>query len=495
MYRTLRSYFIYAKEKETMETFFYKTSLGTAKCAVDLGDGSERGEYVCQDYILTRLYRPHRAISLMYCYYPHDKGWPERASIAHAHDANFAWDYPYDDYFPYEAGIGTDGDLESKEPFRSMRDIRRHGQEVSLTLTIDPFLEDEYIKRLAEELSSFGRMFLRINHEATGNWFSFNKRADYQQVADFYVRAARIFKETAPHISLVLCAGSFDEHTGRIEKEDEFLEAHRVCDIWSIDKYPALHWQWPYSIAERGGSGHNRIKISDVFKLAKKTKEHLKAINGGIVKPMSLAELNADGDVTGPYDQVSMMREMYSLIECDNGNCLNSVSMYQFRDRGRLGLETENPNNPQVGIEQPLLAAYREIILRDFFQPSLTRGDKCTLPIRLRWGCSEDAEGIEIPIIFEKNPIYCEAFFNDENNYMIEFNGMWFYKAPTTKFVDFMPALFNKDIAVGTELSLRIFAPPASGENDLSIPDGTINCYTTVTNLPKLRIRYEPVEL
>ena len=29
--------------------------MGKAKCAVDLGDGSERGEYVNQDYILHTL--------------------------------------------------------------------------------------------------------------------------------------------------------------------------------------------------------------------------------------------------------------------------------------------------------------------------------------------------------------------------------------------------------------------------------------------------------
>lgn len=43
----------------------YRIHMGKAKCAVDLGDGSERGEYVNQDYILSKLGRPHRSISLM----------------------------------------------------------------------------------------------------------------------------------------------------------------------------------------------------------------------------------------------------------------------------------------------------------------------------------------------------------------------------------------------------------------------------------------------
>ena len=103
----------------------YRIHMGKARCAVDLGDGSERGEYVNQDYILGKLGRPHRSISLMYCYYPLDEGWPGRASVVHASpDVSFAWDFPYDDYFTYKGGLGgnTDG-----EPFQYMREIRQHG--------------------------------------------------------------------------------------------------------------------------------------------------------------------------------------------------------------------------------------------------------------------------------------------------------------------------------------------------------------------------------
>lgn len=77
----------------------YSLHMGKAKCAVDLGDGSERGEYVNQDYILNKMGRPHRSISLMYCYYPLDKEFPGRISeVMKDEDVSFAWDYPYDDY-------------------------------------------------------------------------------------------------------------------------------------------------------------------------------------------------------------------------------------------------------------------------------------------------------------------------------------------------------------------------------------------------------------
>lgn len=187
----------------------YRIHMGKAKCAVDLGDGSERGEYVDQDYILAKMGRPHRSISLMYCYYPLDEGWPGRASVVHASpDVSFAWDYPYDDYFTYKGGLGgsTDG-----EPFNYMREIRQHGQDVSLTLTIDPHVSDEHLAAIGEDLKSFGRVFLRINHEATGNWFSFNKRCTYQEVADFFVRASRIIKEHAPNVQTIICIGGIED--------------------------------------------------------------------------------------------------------------------------------------------------------------------------------------------------------------------------------------------------------------------------------------------
>ena len=190
--------------------------MGPARCAVDLGDGSERGEYVDQDYILQKLGRPHRAINLMYCYYPNDEGWPGRASVVHADPSvQFAWDFPYDDYFTYKGGIG--GTLDD-EPFTCMRDVRRHGQDVLLTLTIDPKLTDDHIVAIAKDLSTFGRVQLRINHEATGNWFSFNKRADYPEVAAFFAHCCEIIHREAPNVKVIICLD------GCKELEDEKIE-------------------------------------------------------------------------------------------------------------------------------------------------------------------------------------------------------------------------------------------------------------------------------
>lgn len=471
----------------------YKITMGRAACAVDLSDGSERGEYVSQDYILNRLGRPHRSINLMYCYYPNDKEWPARISEYYKDKKiRFQWDYPYDDYFPYLGGIGGSRD---GEPFESMRDIRRHGQDVTLTLTIDPFVSDDHLSAIGEDLKSFGRLFLRINHEATGCWFEFNKRADYQQVADFYCRAARIIKEHAPNVRTILCIGGIEDiSAGEMVKEKEFAQAVRDTDIWSVDKYMALHWGWPVDIAESGGSTHMRSSVREVFELTKRSYERFKYLNGGVSKPMVMSELNADGNVTGPYEQAEMIRLFCDMMEEENADWLSAFTFYQFRDRGRLGLERQDPNNADVGIEQPVLQTYRELIHRERYLPSMTVGSETELPVKLTWRSSEDAEGIAIPLYFEAPPVFCELFFEDESNLMLELNGRWFCKSPVTRYVDLMPAFYDNNIHGECELTLKLFAPPASGENDLTAEDGMFSYSFTLEKLPVIRIRTAPIE-
>lgn len=470
--------------------------MGRAWCAVDLGDGSERGEYVSQDYILTRLGRPHRSISLMYCYYPLDKEFPQRISEAlKDKEVKFQWDYPYDDYFTYKGGL--EGNREG-EPFNYMRDIRRHGQDVTLTLTIDPNVSDEQLIAIAEDLKTFGRVFLRINHEATGNWFAFTKRTTYQGVADFYCRFCKILKDHAPNVVTILCIGGVeDKNAEEIVMEKEFSQAVRETDIWSVDKYMALHWGFPFDTALRDSENRTfaRYKVGDVYELSKRSSLRFKEINGGAAKPMVMSEFNADGDVTGAYEQAQMVREFCDMLKADDEHWLDGFTMYQFRDRGRLGLEIQDPNDPDNGIEQPLMQTYRDIIHEEFFSPEMTVGEEITLPVRLRWGSSEDAEGIGIPLRFEGDPHFCEVTFEDESNLMLEINGRWFYKSPKARTIDLMSAFFGRHIKKGSELMLRIFAPPSTGENDISTEGGMFASYQNISSLPKIRIEYEPVLL
>ncbi|MBR3483738.1 MAG: hypothetical protein IKH42_03620 [Lachnospiraceae bacterium] len=472
-----------------------KISLNPAKCAVDLSDGSERGLYVDQDYILRKLGRPHRAVNIMYCYYPNDKTWPKRAQDAYKDmDVSFAWDYPYDNYFPYLGGLNgsTKG-----EPFTCMRDIRRHGQDVILTLTCDPKVDEKHMIAIAKDLRPFGRMMLRLNHECTGSWFSFNKRATYQEIADFYVKFHKVIRKYAPNVSMILCAGAVDNPKDeKAEKEDEFLQAIKDTEIWSIDKYIALNWGWPYEVAEKDNKQHMLNKTAATYNTAKRTFERFKKICG-CTKPMVMSELNADGDVTGPYDQVKIMKNFAKLVKNDPEQWFSAFCFYQFRDDGRLGLEITDPNNPQVGVEQPMMAAYKDIIDDDFFKPEMKVHKTAKLPVLLRWGGSEDAEGVSVELNFEKDPVFAEATFTGslaDANLMMELNGMWFYKAPGVKFVDFMPAFFKKRLKGPAKLNLNIFAPPATGENDKKQgKDWDTNYYYELKELPDIRLRFEPI--
>lgn len=476
-----------------MEEFFL-TRLGPAKVGADLGDGSERGSYVNQDTILRRLGRPHRRISLMYCYYPKDAGWPQRASVAFPKEhPNGAWDYPYDDYFPYGGGIGGNRD---SEVFRQMRDIRRHGMDVCLTLTMDPFLEDEYIAGVARDLISFGRITVRINHEATGNWFSFNRRADHRTVADFFVRCCRIFHREAPNVKVVLCLDGCKELSAeKMVMEDIFTEAANAADEVSVDRYMALHWGYPTDICEDNRSSQ-RTSVSEIYTLCKRSAERYAVMNHGVRKPMVLSEMNSDGDVTGPYEQAAMYERFCELLRNDPEQWLSGITMYQYRDDGRLGLEITDPNNPEVGIEQPLFATYRRMIHNEPFLPSVTREKQQSFPVRLRFGGFEDAEGISQTIVLSGKPVFFEACFEEElkeANLMLCMDGAWFYKKPGVDRIDMNSAFFGRDCS-GGEVTVTVFAPPASGENNPEQgEDWQTNYYYTLYHFPKFRIRYAAI--
>ena len=467
-----------------MDNKFYSAHIGPAKCALDLGDGSERAEYVNQDYILHKLGRPHRCVNIMYTLYPNDKEWPARISVACKNmEVSFQWDYPYDDYFPY----GADG-----QPFEQMRDIRRHGQDVLLTLTIDCSLSDEYLREIARQFRTFGRMRIRINHECNGSWFTHNRRFSYEEVGKFFVRFNNIIKEEAPNVKTIFCAGFIkDDGSDEIDRQAEFLEAYKAADIWSADCYLALHYGWPFDICEEGGTSFSHGAVDAYYNKFERTAKKLSEITG-TAKPMTTAEFNTDGDVTGPLSQGESIKRFAFKFRDNKADWFKGISMYQFRDRGRLGLEIEDPNNPAVGIEQPIMNDYKEVLFDPYFMPEITSGsEEVSFPVKMRWGGSEDADGITVPVTFEHSPEFCEVTVDEEIGLMIEINGRWFYKAPTTKTIDLMSAFFNNPIADKTTLNVKFFATPADGENpENGSDDWNINYYTELKNPPQFRIRY-----
>ena len=145
-----------------------------------------------------------------------------------------------------------------------------------------------------------------------------------------------------------------------------------------------------------------------------------------------------------------------------------------------------------------ILKEYKEIIHEEYFSPSFETSDEILFPVTLRWGGSEDSTGLSVPIHFDGNPIFAELIFDQEIqdlNLMMEINGHWFYKAPGVKTIDLMSAFFEKPLEDACEINLKIFAPPASGENDPSQgADWQENYYTVIKKMPELRLRFEPIE-
>lgn len=460
-----------------------KLHMGPAHCALDLGDGSERAEYVNQDYILHKLGRPHRGVNIMYTYYPYDKEWPARISEAWKdRNVTFQWDYPYDDYFPY----GQNG-----QPFQQMKDIRAHGQEAILTLTLDCCLPDEELRSIARQLRPYGRMLLRINHECCGTWFQHNKRYTYEQVGAFFCRFAGILKEEAPNIRTIFCGG-WGQPDGHVEQEEAFKNCYAAADMWSCDGYLALHYGWPYDVAEAGGGSYSQYSVDMMVEQFDRTHKRGTEL-AGESKPMITAEFNTDGDVTGPRMQGESIVRFAHYWRDNKVDWFKAISLYQFRDRGRLGLEIEDPNNSAVGIEQPMLAQYRDQVLHDaWFMPAMTEGEEAAFPAQLRWGSSEDAEGLAIPLNFEGNPEFCEMTVEQNIGLMVELNGRWFYKAPGVKTIDMMSAFFDKPLTGPATLTMRVFAPPAEGVNvDDGSEDWAFNYRATLEKAPQMRIRYE----
>jgi hypothetical protein len=449
---------------------------------MDLGVGSERAAYVNQDYVLRVLGRPHRNINLMYCYFPLDQGWPQRASVAFKASGTFAWDYPYDDYFPYEGGPGgtTDG-----EPFRQMRDVRKHGSDVTLTLTIDCKVGNEHLERIADELKPFGRMHLRINHECDGNWFACNKRYDHRTISDFFIRFHRVLRARAPEIRTVCCWGSYDRATGKIPHIDELGPMLDYADIWSMDRYISLHYAWPNNICEADqlNKGYTHVGPDGVWEESEKVYEAF-VKRTGQKKPMEFGELNADGDVGGAELQRAELNSFYGRILREKPEYMKGVTYYQFRDQGRLGLEIEDPNERSVGVPQPFLPDYRRLIREAYFSPDeawepLPAGAELSTD----WRSADDSDGLGWKIPLAGTPSFLEVKFPKEANLVIRAGTEWFYKKPGSEWVDMTAAV--RDAKAGDTATVAVFAPPADGTNG-----GASSVRTKLAGPPLLRLRY-----
>ncbi len=467
-----------------------QASLGEAPCAFEVTCLSERSRYVNQDYVLRTVGRPHRAINIMHCYYPLHPKWPGRASEVMPRTGDFVWDYEYDDYPPYLGGLKGRTD---SEPFTLMRDIRRHGQDVMLTLTVDPTVSDAHLVKVARELKPYGRVFLRINHEADGNWFTFNRTHSYKEVGLFFERFHNIVKEHAANVLTVGCIGGLNDK-GEWERGTDLHPYIRAADIWSVDRYLTLHWGWPFGICETDGSYQKYATngLERCWGNMCRAYEAFVDVCKGREKPLVLSELNADADGEGHQGQAKMVRAWYDRVLSERPRFLKALTFYQFRDFGGLGLEMNDPNNRDVGVPAPFLQDYKAYGRHPYFSPRLQEGKKLKAKglYKLSWTHAEDAVGLAMRVKLKKRPKIFEVVFEDEVNLMIKVGDNWFYKAPWNWRVEVTSAFF--ELKPKSTETVYIFAPPASGANgDTDDPDRSPRVHRTVMRKPpRFRVRY-----
>lgn len=242
-----------------------KVELKQKKTRLILSNGSERGDYIELDYILKSLNRIHDGIQLLKTYYPNDEKWSDKYRISEITDKkniNYAWDYEYDDYHPFD--IFSDESITIKQFY----DIKQHGSDIHLTLTMDLGITDGEIIEIVKQLVPFGRIFLRINHEANGMWFNYNKLNSYQEVSNFFIRCHKIIKRYADNIFTVFNITSDMFVKEKLVKDcflklgdNELKEALEISDYWSIDKYVSLHYSWPFEkkVKSRRGKLFQRL--------------------------------------------------------------------------------------------------------------------------------------------------------------------------------------------------------------------------------------------
>ena len=352
-------------------------------CAVGITDGSERGEYVPQSYLVSRFGRPHHAVNLMFQYYPDLQGWPTQGVKWHGFYRNNSLNKG-DGYFPFV--------LENEGPWgqfflRQIEDVRSHGQEPLLTLTLHADTPDEDLVRIARSLSPYAPMKIRINHECNGEWFYFSQRWSYKQVSDFFIRFHNILHEHAPGVKTVACwNGRAEAHGQPLETlkpwgtlaENELGPMFKKADVISFDQYASLHWGWPDPDFDPHKPSQFFSVPFEVWWLElEKTHRMMTELRGGEVD-IEVHEINQDAEVVGPAEQAAWIQRFYLEVATGKYPWLKNVTYYQLRDRGGLGLEKEDVEDPSVFQVRPSFDVYREVLRHPYFGLPVAVGNAVT---------------------------------------------------------------------------------------------------------------------
>jgi hypothetical protein len=358
---------------------------------------------------------------------------------------------------------------------------------VTLTLAMDCAVESSHLEQIAEELSPFGQLRVRINHECDGTWFAYSKRYTHKQLSDFFIRFAKILKKRAPQVKTICCWGSVDPETGKLRHPD-LVPMLEHADIWSVDKYLSLHYAWPYNVCEPEelDKSYTRAGVRAVWDdLVSIYQAFVRA--SGQRKPLEICEFNADGDVAGRGAQADMLKRFYRRVAQEKPTFLKGITYYQFRDRGRLGLEQEDPNDASIGVAAPFLEEYRRLLLEEpHFSPteSWTRLAPGA-PLSLTWRSAHDAEGLGWKVKLARHASFFELRFPKEENLLVRVGKVWFYKRLGVEWVDATEAALREAPVV----KVAVFAPPKEGINKRLAHGVSAKTTTHLGAVPEVRAR------
>ncbi len=397
-----------------------------------LSDGSERSDYLPQAETLMWTGAPHAAINLMASYYPDQPCWPERKLVSpevpiYNHSLVTAGlEDPALWRDGYSSFVLTDP---HNEVIRQIEDVRRHGQDVRLTLTMGLDTPDEDLALLAERLLPFCPLELRVNHESNGcTWFRFSRNVgnlkgeealrQYQAIAAFFVRAHRVMTAIAPGITFVACYNGPGERATKAgfgpaqlqHLEAEALGAMYAIDgtIASLDQYGSLHYGWPgHSLAgcapiigRTTHEAHRSFVLTphELCELViRAAQERLSGLRGAPTR-LDLGELDFDEDIHGPVVRAQQVYETYEWIRM-HPELVQSVTFYELTDWGGLGLLRQSGPSDLDHLEpsQPLLDVYRRVLVDPAFRIGSTSEDVVRAEeVAVAWRSAVDAEGLEI---------------------------------------------------------------------------------------------------
>lgn len=378
----------------------YTNSIINKKNQLILSNGSERGDYIPMDYVFSRFNKIHDGIQLFKTYYPYDECWNDQDKISSStlkKDVDYAWDYEYEDYHPFDVFS------ENSKTLRQFEEIKQYGSDIHLTLTMDITLQDNDLIAIVNVLKNYGRIYLRINHEANGSWFRYHKYHSYKEVSDFFVKFHRIIKSHSSNIFTVfnLTADVFVSDQVVLDtylhlSQDELKEALAIADYWSIDKYVSLNWGWPFHEMDSGEyPKYWTFDTATWWRLVEETYIKMICHNDMKAKKIFITEFNSDSDVDGYKKQAKIVGDVYSRLLKGDYDWIEGVMLYQFRDFGGLGLEKGDIDTFEV---LPAFHTYRKVLKKFNYTIDKSKTEYTLNDYTFRWLDSDTIHGLTIEL-------------------------------------------------------------------------------------------------